>query len=92
MSNNGMCINYNVTNILVYIALGVAILSTIGVFVNRIYLKKGIGIRTIQFAVITILFPFLIVINVLGTLPSSTIAVVAGTIIGYAFSNKDSGK
>ncbi|WP_299221238.1 hypothetical protein [uncultured Aquimarina sp.] len=78
----------------IYTALGIALISIIFIAINRSIKGndgnvKGIGIRIIQFSSVTILFPFLFVLCVLDILPVSTVAVVAGAIIGYAFAVRD---
>ncbi|MFT5513245.1 MAG: hypothetical protein ACI8SE_001651 [Bacteroidia bacterium] len=67
----------------------IAVTSIIGLLINRIKEGKGIGIRAIQFAIVTVMFPILIILTMVDVLPSSIVAVVTGTIIGYAFAKTD---
>ncbi|BDW94092.1 hypothetical protein MACH07_29240 [Flagellimonas marinaquae] len=83
----------SIEKLIIYTAIGVIVIGTLGVVFNRIYLKRGIGFRTIQALAILVVFPFLIILNVMEILPISTTAVVAGSLFGYAFSlSKEKGE
>jgi len=74
------------TEIVIIGALIISIVGVIGIMVNRAVSKKGMGLRSVQLLAIIVLFPLLFVLSMLEILPVSTIAVVAGSIVGYAFS------
>ncbi len=84
--------NWNIMDIemiVVWSCSIIAVTSIIGLLINRIKEGKGIGIRAIQFAIVTVMFPMLIILTMVDVLPSSIVAVVTGTIIGYAFAKAD---
>jgi uncharacterized membrane protein len=84
--------NEDIVTIVVWTCSLISGISLLGILYNRNKLKKGIGLRSIQFACLTVLIPLLIVLVVMEILPVSTIAVVAGAIIGYAFASKENKK
>ncbi len=74
--------------IIIYGTLVISIIGISGIMINRVYSKKGMGLRSVQLMAILVVFPLLVILNLLDILPVSTIAIVAGTIIGYAFAQK----
>jgi hypothetical protein len=77
-----------IKEVIIYGALIVSIVGVIGIMLNRLYLNKGMGLRTVQLLAIIVLFPFLLILSLIEILPVSVIAVVAGSIIGYSFAQK----
>lgn len=81
--------NMEIEHIIIWAAIVISVISSIGIIINRILTKKGIGLRSIQYSIITIMFPLLIILTIQKILPVSTIAVVTGAIIGYAFATQN---
>lgn len=78
-----------IKDVIIYGALIISLFGVIGVMINRIYSKKGMGLRSVQLLAILVLFPLLVILSLIEILPISVIAVVAGSIIGYAFAQKN---
>lgn len=58
----------------------------VGVFVNRLHLKRGLGIRIIQFLAVAFILPTIVILSLEGVLESQASATLLGTIIGYVLS------
>ena len=71
--------------VIIWVCSIIAVLSTLGILINRIKEGKGIGLRTIQFSVVTIVFPLLVILTAMKILAPATIAIAAGVIIGHIF-------
>ena len=68
------------------IAAAVMPLSLIGVFILRFRLKKGIGLRAIQFMGVTLLMPVVLILSLEQALHGETIAALLGAVAGYTLS------
>jgi len=73
--------------VLIYGCILISTVSIVGLIINRIKMDKAFGIRSIQFAILTVLMPLIVILTIKSILPPSTIAVLVGVIIGYSFSN-----
>lgn len=51
-----------INQIVIWGALGISAVSIVGIIWNRITLKRGIGLRSIQFVIVTVMFPFLVIL------------------------------
>lgn len=78
--------------IIIYGLVLIAVLSTLGIFINRLILKRGFGIRVIQVFIISVILPILTIMVIFEILPISLLAVIIGTMIGYAFNKKEDSK
>ena len=58
----------------------------VGTFYIRISLKKGIGLRAIQFMAIIFLVPVILILALEKILTSETIAALLGAVSGYTLS------
>lgn len=68
------------------IAALVMFLGLIGTFFIRIRLKKGIGLRAIQFMAIVLLVPVVLILALENALTGETIAALLGAVAGYTLS------
>jgi hypothetical protein len=63
---------------------------------NRTKMKKGIGVRVIQFLAVIFIIPSIIILALEGVIVSETTAALLGAIIGYILSgigqDENSGK
>ncbi len=58
----------------------------VGVFINRIHLRKGIGIRVIQFLAVLFVLPIAVILGLEGKLGSDATATILGAVLGYVLS------
>jgi hypothetical protein len=65
------------------ILVGIMFLGLIGIFHNRIKLKKGIGVRVIQFTTILLLLPTILILALEELLNLDVVATLLGAIVGY---------
>ena len=69
------------------IAAAVIPVAVVGVVVERIIIKRGPGVRTIQFIGISVISPLVLILALEGLLEKSAIAALLGALVGYLFSN-----
>lgn len=69
------------------IASLVMAIAIIAVIVNRITLKKGLSVRSIQFLAIGMVLPLILVLALEGILERSAVGALVGALIGYLFTN-----
>lgn len=62
-------------------------LALIVVWANRAHLKKGIGVRIVQFVAASMLVPGVIILALSDKIGGETSAALLGAFIGYLFSN-----
>jgi hypothetical protein len=67
------------------LAVGV-VLMPLAVLAERLFRKKGIGVRAIQFTGTAMLMPAVILLGLKGLLDGATIAALVGAFVGYVFS------
>ena len=58
-----------------------------GAVLERVTIKRGIGVRTIQFIGISTISPLVLILALEGLLEKSAIAALLGALVGYLFSN-----
>ena len=58
-----------------------------GAVLERVTIKRGIGVRTIQFIGISTISPLVLILGLEGILEKSAIAALLGALAGYLFSN-----
>lgn len=68
------------------VATSVMPLGILGLLWNRYYLQRGIGKRSIQFAVVTLVLPSILILAMEGILNTDVVATLLGTIVGYSLS------
>jgi hypothetical protein len=61
-------------------------IAIVAVIVHRIMLKRGIGVRAIQFLALAIIPPFVLVLALENSLEGAAGALI-GALVGYLFSN-----
>lgn len=59
----------------------------VGVLIERVVIKRGIGVRSIQFVAIGMLPPLLLVLALEEKSDKSAIFAVIGALVGYIFAN-----
>jgi hypothetical protein len=59
----------------------------IAVVAHRIKQKIGMGVRSIQFLALTIIFPMVLILALENKLEDSAIGALIGALLGYLFSN-----
>lgn len=72
--------------------------GVVGVFIERLRTKRGIGVRVIQFLTVTLVLPSILILALEDVLSGQTTATLIGAIVGYILSgigkdepNKESG-
>ena len=60
--------------------------GVIGVFVERLRTKRGIGVRVIQFMTVTLILPIILILALEGVLSGQTTATLIGAVVGYILS------
>jgi hypothetical protein len=68
----------------IVLAVGVVIMP-IAVLAERLFRKKGIGVRAIQFTGTAALLPAVVLLGLKGLMDGATIAALVGAFIGYVF-------
>ena len=69
------------------IAVAVIPIAVAGVIVERVSVKRGIGVRSIQFIGISTIPPSVLVLGLEGILEKSAIGALFGALVGYLFAN-----
>jgi hypothetical protein len=62
-------------------------IAILGVLINRIITKKGIGVRSIQWLAVATFPPLIVILALERALDGSAVAALVGAVIGYLFSN-----
>jgi hypothetical protein len=62
-------------------------IAILGVLINRIITKKGIGVRAIQWLAVATFPPLIVILALERALDGSAVAALVGAVIGYLFSN-----
>lgn len=68
------------------LAVGI-VLMPLAVLGERLFRKKGIGVRAIQFTGAATLTPAITLLGMRGLLDGATIAALVGAFVGYVFSS-----
>ncbi len=58
-----------------------------GIVMNRIKTGKGIGLRVIQFSVVIMTVPTILILGIEGKLEPATLGTLIGALIGYVLSS-----
>ena len=66
------------------VTIPVTLLAIMG---ERIWSKKGIGVRTIQFAAVTTFVPLILILALERILDGNVVSALVGAFVGYLFSN-----
>lgn len=82
----------DLTFLLVLIMGLVMLIGVIGLVVNRVLTRKGIGQRVIQFATVVILTPSVIILAALKLIDSAATQVLLGGVAGYVLSSMSRGR
>lgn len=65
------------------ILAGIMLFGLIGIFHNRLKLKKGIGVRVIQLTTVILLLPTILILALEEFLSLDVVATLLGAIVGY---------
>jgi len=60
--------------------------GVVGVFIERMRTKRGIGVRVIQFLTVTLVLPSILILALENVLSGQTTATLIGAIVGYILS------
>ena len=66
--------------------VAVMTISVIGFFINRTQLKRGLGIRQIQFLAVALLLPMTVILALENVLMPETVGTLLGAVAGYVLS------
>jgi hypothetical protein len=77
--------NMSLTGIVETVAVGIMAVSMAVILWTR--REKGIGWRVIQFTVVTLSLPIILILSLEKTIPPEVTGTLLGTIVGYFFSN-----
>ena len=69
------------------VAVAAIVIAVLGILIQRIRSKKGIGVRVIQFVAIVTIPCVTLILGLEGSLDGSAIAALLGGLAGYIFSN-----
>jgi len=72
---------------IVYAMLGIMILFILGVFLQRIISKQGIGERIIQLTCMVMLICAIVILSMEDVLKNETVATLLGAIGGYVLAS-----
>jgi hypothetical protein len=62
-------------------------LALVVILINRWMLKRGIGVRIIQFAAVALIVPAVVLLARDGHLQGEAVAAIFGGLAGYLFAN-----
>lgn len=62
-------------------------MSVVGVLIERIANRKGIGVRVIQFVAVATMMPAIFILATKGFLDGSSVSALIGALVGYLFSH-----
>lgn len=82
----------DVKNVIVFAAFGVMALGTIGLIINRVVTRKGIGYRAMQWLIVVILPPTVIVLAAESFISTEIAGAVVMALVGYAVSEFTRGR
>ena len=68
------------------LAAGIMVAGLVGIFIERLITKRGIGVRVIQFLAVTLIIPAILILSLEGVLEAQASATLLGTIVGYVLS------
>lgn len=68
------------------LAASIMVAGLIGIFIERLITKRGIGVRVIQFLAVTLIIPSILILSLEGILEAQASATLFGTIVGYVLS------
>lgn len=69
------------------IAAAAMLFGLMGALYIRLKLRKGIGLRAIQFTAVILLIPTVLILSLEGVLASETVAALLGAVAGYVLSS-----
>lgn len=67
-------------------AVAIMVAGVIGLFVERIWRKRGIGVRVIQLLTVILVLPVVLILALEGILKGETVATLIGAVVGYILS------
>jgi hypothetical protein len=67
-------------------AMAIMLLVVLGIFIERIISKRGLGARIIQFMAVGLIVPVILILALEGKLATETTATIIGALIGYLLS------
>ena len=73
-------------SILEVTAAAIMVVGVIGLFVERIWRKRGIGVRVIQLLTVILVLPVVLILALEGVLKGETVATLIGAVVGYILS------
>lgn len=62
-------------------------IALIAIVSERIWTRKGIGVRTIQFAAVVTFVPLVLILALERILDGNVVSALVGAFVGYLFSN-----
>ena len=65
----------------------IMLVSVVGFFVQRIVLRKSIGIRATQFMTVVLIIPAILILAIAEILSPDVFLTLFGAIIGYVLAN-----
>ena len=77
---------YPVKEIVELVAAVMLPVTFLGILVQRLWSKKSIGTRVIQFAAVSLMFPTIIILSIEGVLEGTAVGTLLGGLAGYLLS------
>ena len=69
------------------IIMAVPPVALLGLIATRLYLKRGLGVRSIQFATVSLVIPSATLLVLRGHLSGETVAAIFAALVGYILGN-----
>jgi hypothetical protein len=69
------------------VVAGTMFIGVWGIVSNRLKTGKGIGLRIIQFSVVVMTVPAIIILGIHNKLEAATLGTLLGALIGYVLAN-----
>lgn len=78
--------NIEMKTVIEIVSLFIMACGLIGVFVERIWKDRGIGVRVIQFLTVIFIVPAILILALEEILNTQTTATLLGAVVGYILS------
>jgi hypothetical protein len=75
------------SNLLEVVLVVIPAIALLGLIVNRTILKRGIGVRSIQFTTVSLVIPIATLLALRGHLTGETVGAIFAGLAGYILGN-----
>ena len=76
----------NIKHVIEAVSLLIMVVGVAGIFIERIWRNRGIGVRVIQFLTVILVVPTILILSLEDVLNTQTTATLLGAVMGYILS------